>query len=82
MLHWLKYKLRCGLGLHNWSYGGYKVTCSDGGWSIMGYRVCILCVPYVRQRWRHGWEGKGKAKWVNMSAEEYRDKEPPEVKRT
>ena len=74
MWHWLKYKLRCKLGLHRWSYGGYKVSWSDGSWSIMGYRVCIFCVPYVRQRWQHGWEGKGKARWVNMSSEEFRSK--------
>ena len=74
MWHWSKYKLRCKLGLHLWSYGGYKAKCSDGSYCIVGYRVCIFCVPYVRQRWHRGWAGTGKSKWVNMSAEEFRDK--------
>ena len=74
MRHWIRYKLRCNLGFHSWSYGGYKASCSDGSWCIIGYRVCILCVPYVRQRWLSGWEGKGKARWVNMTSEEFRDK--------
>lgn len=76
MSYWLK-RLRCKLGFHLWSYGGYKVDCSDGSYCINGYRVCILCTPYVRQRWRSGWEGKGKSKWVIMSGEQFRDKECP-----
>lgn len=74
MFHWLKYKLRCKLGLHRWTYGGYKASGSDGSYCIIGYRVCILCVPYVRQRWRGGHEGHGKSKFVNMTSEEFRDK--------
>lgn len=73
--HWLRYRLRCRLGFHSWCYGGYKVNCSDGSHCIIGYRVCILCVPYVRQRWLQGWEGKGKSRWVVLNTEDFRNKE-------
>lgn len=63
-IHFLKYRLRCRLNLHLWSYGGHKAPCSDGGYCIMGKRVCILC--YYEQWWRPGWWGKGKARWTTL----------------